>query len=96
MINKCFGDGTVTQLRKIGTGMVFAALAYVVSAAVQNMIDENLTLSPGIEGEITLKGWAWPSFDPVWVKFGMSEPNLSEPPFPTRHQPSLRRNKRKI
>ena len=46
--------GFVTKLRKMSLGMVFAALAFGISAYVQSVIDVNLTISPAIDSEISL------------------------------------------
>ena len=54
-IDKCFGKNTVTQLRKISVGMFMAGLAYIVAAAVQGMIDVNLTKSPEISSEMAIR-----------------------------------------
>lgn len=54
-LDKCFGKGTVTQLRKIALGMFVAGVAYIVAAAVQGMIDVNLTKSPEIGSEMAIR-----------------------------------------
>jgi len=55
VVDGCLGFTLFTQLRKINIGMVFAAIAYFIAAAVQSQIDVNLTTSPAIESQITLK-----------------------------------------
>merc|ERR1712127_579623 len=54
-LDKCFGKGTVTQLRKISLGMFVAGMAYVVAAGGQGMIDVNLTKSPEISSEMAIR-----------------------------------------
>ena len=54
-IDNCLGFVLFTQLRKINIGMVFAAIAYFIAAAIQSKIDVNLTVRPAIESQIALK-----------------------------------------
>lgn len=77
LIDKCFGAGTVTKLRKISVGLIFGALAYVVSAEVQKMIDVNLTKSPEIASEIALSAINLQS-QPVSGHFASADVELDE------------------
>ena len=52
LLEKCI---TLTTLRKQNVGMVLAASAYLVSAAVQNSMDTMLTVAPSIGSEISLR-----------------------------------------
>merc|ERR1719454_652360 len=54
LIDKCTYAGFVTKLRKMSLGMIFAAIAFGVSAYVQSIIDVNLTISPVVDSEVTL------------------------------------------
>lgn len=55
IVYSCTGTPNfVTRLRKMCVGLVFAAGAFVIAAVVQSQIDKNLTVSPGVDSEITL------------------------------------------
>jgi len=55
LIDKCTYQGFVTPLRKMVTGMVFSALAYVYAGLIQAQIDKSLTIAPTIGGEMALR-----------------------------------------
>lgn len=54
-IDAVFGKGSVTALRKISCGMIFAAFAYILAAQVQKEIDMTLTSLPTHSNEISLR-----------------------------------------
>lgn len=52
-IDKCFGKGTVTRLRKLTFGIFLASTTYVMAGILQSQIDKTLTITPQVHSEIS-------------------------------------------
>ena len=54
-VDRTFGEGTITPLQKMGSGMLIAALAFIMSFAVQSKIEMDLTNLPYHKNEFSLR-----------------------------------------